>query len=297
MKSPVVILLLGIASGCSSQPWRREVLYTRDGVTLYREFKHDDSGAKVPLGFRHPFEIPREKAAILFSQLVYKVNYLIKKDVDRNVFTPAEVEALAEPLSIATGALTPDDRLRFLVTRSNWTDLVLGTTGTSGVVFSEAEGVVSVAFDIIEEKVSGGEEGDPKTVRFHIDPVEYDDADPVYPGEGMKMHVMEDGRKFPRWLDVRLADLKSRVVPVAAGAPAPAVAPAPTQTPPGGQPSAAPAGAPAAATPAAAASQEDAEARYRRVRERLSTLKRLRADGAITEEEYQKEYSKALSEL
>jgi len=31
--------------------------------------------------------------------------------------------------------------------------------------------------------------------------------------------------------------------------------------------------------------------------ERLGALKRLRADGAITEEEYQREYSKALSEL
>jgi len=290
----LALLLAGVAPGCSSQPWRREVLYARDGVTLYREFKHDDTGGKVPLGFRHPFELPREKAAILFSQLVYKVNYLIKKDVDRNVFMPAEVEALGEPLSIATGALTPDDRLRFLVTRSNWTELVLGTTGTSGVIFSEDEGVVSVAFDIIEEKVSGAEEGDPKTVRFHIDPVEYDDADPVYPGEGMKIHVAEDGRKFPRWLDVRLADLKSRVAPVAAAPAGSAAAPAPATPPPGSNPSAAP--APAAA-PAATASPEDAEARYRRVRERLSTLKRLRADGAITEEEYQKEYSKALSEL
>ena len=287
------LLLAGIASGCSSQPWRREVLYARDGVTLYREFKHDDSGAKVPLGFRHPFELPREKAAILFSQLVYKVNYLIKKDVDRIVFTPAEVEALGEPLSIATGALTPDDRLRFLVTRSNWTDLVVGTTGTSGVIFSEEEGVVSVAFDLIEEKVSGAEEGDPKTVRFHIDPVEYDDADPVYPAEGMRTHVAEDGRKFPRWLEVRLADLKSRVAPVAAAAGS-AAAPPPTTASPGGNPSSEP--APAAA-PASMASPEDVEARYRRVRERLSTLKRLRADGAITEEEYQKEYSKALSEL
>ena len=296
MKSRAALIALFvaiIASGCSSQPWRREVLYSRDGVTLYREFKHEDSGAKVPLGFRHPFELPREKAALLFSQLVYKVNYLIKKDVDRNVFTPAEVEGLAEPLSIATGALTPDDRLRFLVTRSNWTDLALGTTGTSGVVFREQEGVVSVAFDTIEEKVSGAEEGDPKTVRFHIDPVEYDDADPVYPGEGMKTHVAEDGRKFPRWLDVRVADLKSRVTPVAAAAaPAPAVTPAPA--PATGQPSASSAGAPA---PAATASPEDAEARYRRVRERLGALKRLRADGAITEEEYQREYSKALSEL
>src|SRR5688572_27954252 len=58
MKSSVVILLLaGIASGCTSPPWMLEVLYTKDGVTIYRELKHDDSGAKVPLGFRHPFEI------------------------------------------------------------------------------------------------------------------------------------------------------------------------------------------------------------------------------------------------
>jgi hypothetical protein len=296
MKSHEVLLaalVAGMVSGCSSSPWRREVLYVKDGVTLYREFQPAESGSKKPLGYRHPFEIPREKAAILFSQLVYKVDYLVKKDVDRIVFTPAEVEALAEPLTIATGALTPDDRLRFLVTRSNWTDIVLGTTGTSGVVFSAEEGVVSVAFDIIEEKISGADEGDPKTVQFHIDPVEYDDADPVYPGEGMRIHVAEDGRKFPRWLDVRLADLKSRVPPAAAGVAA-APAPAATAPPTGAAPTATPA---PTAGPAPAATAEDADSRYRRVRERLNTLKRLRADGALTEEEYQKEYAKALSEL
>jgi len=282
MSMAAMTLLAAVTAGCGSR-WKREVIYSREGLSLYRESQLDGEGKKTPLGYRHPFDVPREKAAILFSQLVYKVNYLLKKDEDRNVFTPTEVENLAEAVSIATSILSPDERLRFLLTRSNWTDLALGTTGTAGVIFSPEEGVVSVAFDIIQEKISGGDDGDPKNVVFRIDPVEYDDADPVYPAEGMKTHVSADGRTFARWLDVKLADVKSRVPTPVAASPAPA-----------GQ---APAAGNAAAAPVPAAAPQDSEARYRRVRERLETLKRLRADGALTEEEYQKEYSRALSEL
>jgi hypothetical protein len=301
-------LFLLAAAGCGS-PWHREVTYSESGVTLYREYKVEQ-GRRVPLGYPHPFELPADKAVTMLSQLAFREDHVFKPSQQKYIFSPQEVAAFAPPLSAAVKQLAPDERLRFLIARSNWTDVILGSTGTSGVLFQARAGVVNIAFDRIQETIPGGEGGEPMKVPFKGDPTEITDADPIFPGSGMKMRFQpETGEPYPRWVEVVLAEVIPAAPPavVAGAAPAtPAVAPG---TPP--------AGAPAATTPAPAVAQEAkpaptasgtapppstgardpaAEARYQRVRERLEGLKRLKADGVLTEEEYRAEYEKALKE-
>jgi hypothetical protein len=298
-------LILLLATGCSS-PWKREQIYSRSGVALYREYKLA-GGEKAALGYRHPVEIDPEKMALILSHLNWRDSYFLglKKPVDLHVFNPTEVQASAKALCIALHAMGPDDRLRFLVTRSNWTEAFLGTQGTSGVMFSAKEGILEIAFDRIQERIAGGEGGEPMDVTFN-DPLEVTSADPILPSGAIALRVEpETGVEYPRWVEVKIDQVASlAAAPAAPGTAPPGGSAAPAQTPKPAPTVATPAsGAPHDTTPATASTgappgQAAPPADpYQRVRERIEKLKRLRADGAITEEEYAKEFEKAISEL
>jgi len=280
------LCLLGglVASGCSSN-WKRELLYSKSGVALYREYEWDGQ-RKKPLDYRHPVLIDAQKTALIMNQLTWRSTYFLdfKKPRDLQVFNPQEVGDTAKAMSLALGTIESNERLRFLVTRSNWSEAFLGTQATSGVMFCVKEGILEVAFDRIQDRLADGEGGDPMEITFH-DPLEITDADPILPAPAVTPHIDPlTGIDHPRWVDVQLDQLRAvastpPASPPAAGSPAPAtastspaVAPGSPQTAPGSDP-------------------------YQRVRDRIEGLKRLRADGAITEEEYTREFEKAISEL
>jgi hypothetical protein len=303
------LLALPLLAGCAGSPWKRDVMYSASGVVLYREQKEIE-GKKVALGYKHPIELSADKAVLILSQMVFEESYLLKKSAKRYVFTPEQVRAFVPPLSVALKGIGPNDRLRFLVTESNWSDAFLGTTGTSGVAFSTEDGVLDFAFDRIQEKVAGAEEGNPAKVIFHGEPTENTDGDPLVPQAGTALRLdPATGQPFPRWLAVKVADVKpfAPAGPTSVGAPPKPPAPEKfpqvvvPERPPLGEPPAPPAGAsaatPAPQAPPAPPSTPEEEARYREAKKRLDAIKRLRADGALTEEEYQKEYQKILAEL
>jgi hypothetical protein len=303
-RSPLGLLALSILAGCAGSPWKREVKYSASGVVLYLEQKEIE-GKKVALGYKHPFELSADKAVLILSQMVFEESYLLAKSKNQYVFTPEQVRAFAPPLCVALKGIGPDERLRFLVSQSNWTEAFLGATGTSGVVFSTEDGILDFAFDKIQEKVAGADEGNPSEVVFHGEPTENPDGDPLVPQAGTALRLdSATGKPLPRWLAVKVADVKPF-------APAEGPAKPPTgekppqlvvpERPPLDKPAAPPAGAsassPAPQAAAAPPSTPEEEARYQQVKNRLEAIKRLRADGTLTEEEYQKEYEKALSEL
>src|SRR5262249_47458228 len=155
------------------------------------------------LGYRHPIDISPEKVALILSHAVYKEEHLLKDAVNRYIFTPEEVLAAAKPMSQKLAQLSPDERLRFLISRSHWSDIFTGPYGTSGVIFSTNEGLLNLAFDRIQEQVVGGDEGDPTKVVFREEPTELRGASPVIPDIAMALHLDgSTGKPFPRWLEV-----------------------------------------------------------------------------------------------
>ena len=90
------------------------------------------------------------------------------------------------------------------------------------------------------------------------------------------------GIDHPRWVDVQLDQLRA-VATTPAASPPPAGSPAPATA------SSNPAGPPIPPAPGGDP--------YQKVRDRIEGLKRLRADGTITEAEYTREFEKAISEL
>lgn len=311
--------LLLLAAGCAGSPWKREKIYAHSGFVLYREHMEED-GKQVPLGHLHPIELQPDKAVLILYQLVFEESSLFRKSRKTYIFDRVkEIPRMVEPLVVALRTLSSDERLRFLLTRSNWEDLLIGTTSTSGVIFSDAAGVLSLAFDRIQDRSAMPDDGDPAKVFFRGNPTQLTSGSPVIPGPGMKVHIdPATGDTFPRWVDIALAEVEEIPLP-----PAPKLEPEPAPTPPinivvperpplsgspeVASPAARPRGAESSgATPSAATGQAtEAEppaparddARYLRVRERIEGLKRLRADGALSEEEYRSELDKALSEL
>jgi hypothetical protein len=274
MSRAVLCCFLPLSLGCSASPWKREVIYSRSGVVLYREHQEKE-GKKVPLGYRHPVDLPAEKAGLVLSRLVFQEKKLFGPPIKRYIFTPEEVLASVKPLTKELAGIPPDERLRFLITRSRWSELFTGVTGTSGVAFCTEEGILHLALDRIQEHVTGAEEGDPMQVVFRDEPTLILDAPPLVPAGGMALHVDgATGKTFPRWLEIKIAEIRPAASPPEAkpqlpAAPAAEKAPEPSRSP-------------------------EEEERYRRVRARLELLKRLRADGALSEEEYDKEKEKAL---
>jgi hypothetical protein len=312
-------LLLLLAGGCAASPWKREKIYAHSGFALYRE-RMEEEGKQVPLGHLHPIDLPADKVVLILYQLVFEEKPFLRKSRRTYIFDRVkEIPRMVEPLLVALRTITPDERLRFLLTRSNWNELLVGTTSTSGVLFSNAPGVLSLAFDRIQETGSMPDDGDPAKVVFRGDPTRLTEGSPVIPGPGMKTHRdPATGETFPRWVDIVLSEVQEIPLP-----PAPPSEPVPAPTPPIDivVPERPPLeGSPEVPSPAARAREADStgtapataagrtveaespapardDARYLRVRERIEGLKRLRADGALSEEEYRRELDEALSEL
>jgi hypothetical protein len=159
-------------------------------------------------------------------------------------------------------------------------------------MFQTREGILEIAFDRIQDRLADGEGGDPVQITFN-DPIEETGGDPILPAAAVTPHIdPATGIDHPRWVEVQLDQVRS-----VAAAPAPKAPSAPEgkPAPSAATPAPAPAGATAATAPAAGAPA--AGDPYQRVRDRIEKLKRLRADGVITEEEYAKEFEKAISEL
>ncbi len=266
------ILCAALASGCSSSPWKRlpPPLYATANLVLLREHLEKD-GQRVALGYKHPMKLSADKLASLMSQLSYRHDHLLKS-TRANVFIPAEIDASAEPIALALEEIQPDERLRFLIVRSSWSDVLFGPSGTTGVMFSTEDGVLDIALDKIDEGIHLPESNEPMRIAFPDDPTALVDASPLYPPTGTELHTVS-GTLHPRWLKARLAEITPTVKSKVAAQPAPATA------------------------PPNAAKDPEKEARYQRVRDRLDSLNRLRKDGALAEEQYQIEFQKTMAEL
>lgn len=281
------VICLALVSGCGSSPWKREAppLYFTPGLVLYREHKEVE-GLRVPLGYKHPADLPLEKAVLFLNQLVFRDDFILTSK-NTYVLTQEEIRKAAEPLSVALKALGPDDRLRFLVLHDTLEDVLLGPHGTTGVIFSTQGGVLSFAFDKIHERVTVPDGGEPMKIPFRREPTEVTEESPILPGPGMKIHADPDGTQYTRWVEVTIAEVKPLPPPTQPQATTPAPVP-PVRV-------AVPDRPPLPGSPASSAPSD--EERYQQVRKQLEKLNRLRKDGAITEEQFQAEYAKAMAEL
>jgi hypothetical protein len=262
---PVLLFLLpltlAVGGGCREREWKSRLVYARSPVAVYIEHREKE-GKTVPQGYAHPAKISPEELKNLLGAIRYRAWGLFKGSRDETMAEGESLDRLVNPLSTWLAKVSPDERIRFLVTRNAWP---MGIKGTSGVLFLSTPESLNLAFDLLDEGLSD-DSGDPRTMVFRDDPVEIVGKEPeiIPPPEGTIVGAPE-GRVHPRWMVIDPRKI-----------PAPVVAAPPAAPPP--QPPASP--------PGATAGAEAAEAEA--IRQKLRNLEALRKEGTITEEEYGK---------
>ena len=203
--------LATFATSCST-PWQREPVSKVDNVILYREYRVEKD-QQVELNFKHPVDVSKQKMALILSRLIHEYKPWLKSSQSRYVFTPKEVEKSSEKFAEFLGNLQPNERLRFLVSRSQWGGAISGIRATSGVFFVEREGILSVAFDRIVEAISVPQGGKPEDIPFPDDPVEYHGAGRLIPTARWTGPNTPRGSKSTSIKSSRASNRKSRILP------------------------------------------------------------------------------------
>jgi len=262
------VLLAWVGAGCgATSPWKHQSIYSNPPVFLYREYQETD-GKRAPLGYDHPIELSVDQVVSLLGQLKYEKGYLLRKAKIRRVFSASNAASLAAPLVQALKTLSPHERLRFLLARSTGSAFTTSLQGSSGVIFQSGGDRVNIAFDVINESLPTPRKGSAANMEFPDDPTQITEASPLQPFPGATHHSDSQSRVvYPRWLEVEM-----NLLPVVAR-------PQPQAKRSSEEPSAAP------------------EVDLDRMRKRLENLKRLRDDGTLTQEQYDRAVQEALGEL
>lgn len=211
-----VFLLAGmtvLVTACRTNPWRKtEVLHSDSGVAIYREALYDESGEAVSVGYVHPVKVEQGSLGALLASLGYTQDRAVLGDRKGQLFSPDEVERLAGPLAAALARIGPDERVRFLVSSTS-RYLIAGESldGTSAVVFSNEPGRLEIAFDLIKERLSSVDYGDPRTARFYGRPTELrESAYRIVAPEIVTHHRDPEAQTaFPLWISVDEAAMAS----------------------------------------------------------------------------------------
>lgn len=263
------VLLAWIGAGCggATSPWKNQSVYSRPPVLLYREYQEAD-GKRSPLGYDHPIEMSFEQVASLLGHLKYDKNYGLRKEKIRRVFSTANVASLAEPLMRALKKLTPDERLRFVLTKNTGSAFTTSLKGSSGVIFKSSSDRVSIAFDAINASLPTPKRGTSVNMEFPEDPTQIIDVSPLQLFPGATHHSdSPSSATHPRWLEVEMDHVPTFVDPQ------PQTKQSPDKS---------------SAPPAKGLDN---------IRGRLQKLKRLLEDGTLTQGQYDKAVQGALGEL
>jgi hypothetical protein len=262
--------LLASAPGCQSSPWKQTLIYGRAPVAVYLE-REVQGGQVVPHGYAHPAQVAPEKLRALLGSVRYKKGGWLRRPSFDPVLEERELAALVAPLSEGLSRAGPNERVRFLVGRTAWRSPFTGARGVSAVLFQSDAETLNVAFDLLDEPLSE-ESGDPRAMVFSVDPVTITGTEPEIDSPRCTLREpRRPGRLYSRWLVAHPRDLAASPPPPAA-------------VPPSGSPRA------AAATPPQPPEEESplVDRELEAIRRRLRVLERLKLDGTITPEEYEK---------
>jgi hypothetical protein len=305
----ILAVSLVAGSGCASS-WRREYLAGEHPAWVYREYRMDGD-ARVPLGHDHPANVAASELEHVLEALTYEEKSLFASPEPVRVFEEQEVRPLAGRLEAGLATVTPDERVRFLIVRRHFGTFLTGLEGVSGVAFVSGARL-HLAFDTIGGGIHEGDSGRPEEVKFPYDPTEERYSLGLLPPfEYTALHSdPATGETRKRWIEIDLSRLASathtatapsEVVEPESPRPEASAPPTTTVRSPGSAEAVSvetdPGRAPASEVDPGAADDPRAADPVDLIAERLRTLKRLRESGALSDEEYQREYERALTQV
>ena len=281
IKGSLVVIILFVltlaAAGCvAPRSVSRPVLMEKHN-SVRLEALLDKSGNTVSQGFDHPASITEDQmrrilASIRIVEPPYTLSKLLlkaKPEVEQ-AFTTEEIAFLATPLATAFEKATPDERVDFFLYHRR----TFARTTSSGIAFVKNGrmnfilGRYRIGKQPGQQDINVAGKPLPETneQKFYIEAGPYQTLVGEKTAPGSKDAVYEN-----RWVAISYKDLLEREAPIGATAPSPTVtAPSSTVT------------TPAETTSPPTHSKTSSEI----LEEKLRTLKRLKQEELITEEEY-----------
>ncbi len=213
-KSLVLLVALLSLNSCVTVGWKQaELLESNDFVSIYLEEYRGEEREPVDQGLQHPIiDLDVHQLAALFASVSYRESRLLLDDHQGSLIHERIVWDLAEALAKHLPNLTSAQRLRFLVHRMERVAIFTGVYLTSGVLFSEEEGKVDLAIDMIEERFLP-DDVDPKSMRFYRKPTRmFNSGYSLQLPKGFTLTTnSESNRTHPLWFKAPISEINNLV--------------------------------------------------------------------------------------
>ena len=220
MRTRALALLTGVTllCGCFGTSWQRSVGILKDRQAEVELECMFESGAPKHAGFAHPADIPSEHLAAFFNSLNYEQPKLIGKMKYRPLVSDTLIDTLSVAIAEGLARAGPAERVRFSVVNTRYDFKFLPKTCTTrGVAFVKPQGILNVAFDMVDSgtetdipgEYHASEWGDP--TRYAITQVTL-----LLPTSA-SLFRDENGDEHPLWVVVPVETLASYVAPSAPG--------------------------------------------------------------------------------
>ncbi len=198
---PVLALFSSfLLSGCLGPTWREESSVVNNGRLDVEVEQWTFEGQAQGRDYAHPADVDSRKIESVLKDL-HRVSKTTRSGVDP-ILKPEYASDLARAISLGLRKATPSSRVRFSVHNPDTVLWVLpSSTTTRGVAFVQPEGVLNLAFDVIDETLEVDEEhwGDPERRTIRRSRI-------ALPGYA-RYHQLPEGGEKTMWVEMDLSSI------------------------------------------------------------------------------------------
>lgn len=208
-----LILLIGCAvflSACTSTKWVRTSVTKEYGLSVTLE-QRQEKGAIVMQKYQQPKSVDLDVLKTLMGDLVYiEKAGLMSNSKQHPVFQSDETERLAPVLVAALAKAEASQRLRFISYNQGQSAIFSESRKTEGVVFVDAAGRLSFAFNYINAKRLPSETSAIYASLSEADPLKIETSETplLAPASYAELQQLETGEPAPMWVAADLKKLK-----------------------------------------------------------------------------------------
>lgn len=279
-------LVLG-NTGCAGTSWRRSGTILSEPLLIVEREERMQRGEPVSMALGHPASMSSAMIAGVLANLSYRGTGMFRSSELAPVIEPGLVPPLAHAIAEGLAQCQPSERVRFLARNAQ---LSLGFIPTErharGVAFVDPPGTLNLAFDRVG---AAPDSDDPREATSWQDPTwnRYTSVAMELP-EGVRLYRDDQGRERPLWILVDLAQASRQdgAQVTHSERPPALLRPTPDTATPTPEPSAA---GPPGTTPPLEEAPSTATLTDPERLARLRYLEELRANGAISAEEYERQ--------
>ena len=187
---------------CSTASWQKSAgLFDYHHLVVEIE-QLTQGGEPQDAGFAHPATLGHDAVRSFLSELGYTTSGVLAGDTPVPLIAPDAADGLAHAMVDGLKKTGPAQRVRFEVRNADGSlgSIVSMRKRTRGVAFVKPEGVLNVAFDLVDEAPDSASSDDPFTIAWGDPTRRTTSAAALSPPRGTALYVDQDGGAHPLWI-------------------------------------------------------------------------------------------------